>query len=216
MRHQAVKSELKSTTGGIRQLHPHRAVGRFVYNGIAQVDTWTRKADMPTARNWFGTTAVNGKIYAIGGFGETSVGGLVVFSTVEAYDPATDTWTKKTDMPTARDVLSTIAVNGKIYAIGGAHLVRVASHFGEEAVGTAPLAVDWAVNQSLFNPERVRHALAELEAMGERSPGVKMASECGSACHRDKALVQLSQPVQSGDVDTVSVGYRCRGAGADL
>jgi hypothetical protein len=44
-------------------------------------------------------------------------------------------------------------------------LVRVASHFGETAVGAAPPGVDWAVNLSVFNPERVRHALAELEAM---------------------------------------------------
>jgi hypothetical protein len=38
---------------------------------------------------------------------------------VEAYDPATDTWTKKTSMPRARTFLATSAVNGKIYAIGG-------------------------------------------------------------------------------------------------
>jgi hypothetical protein len=51
-------------------------------------------------------------------------------------------------------------------------LVRVASHFGETAVGAAPLGVEVALNQS---PERVRHALAELEAMEKRSPGVEMA-----------------------------------------
>ena len=51
-------------------------------------------------------------------------------------------------------------------------LVRVASHFGEEAVGTAPPGVDEAITQS---PERVRQALAELETMGERSPGVEIA-----------------------------------------
>jgi len=38
---------------------------------------------------------------------------------VEEYDPAMDTWTRKADMPTARSALSTSAVNGKIYAIGG-------------------------------------------------------------------------------------------------
>jgi hypothetical protein len=40
-------------------------------------------------------------------------------SVVEEYDPATDTWTKKSDMPTARFALTSSAVNGKIYAIGG-------------------------------------------------------------------------------------------------
>jgi len=40
-------------------------------------------------------------------------------STVEAYDPETDTWEKKADIPTPRWGLSTSVVDGKIYAIGG-------------------------------------------------------------------------------------------------
>ena len=40
-------------------------------------------------------------------------------STVEAYDPAADVCVKKQDMPTARNCLSTCAVDGVIYAIGG-------------------------------------------------------------------------------------------------
>lgn len=42
-----------------------------------------------------------------------------IFSTVEEYDPVTDTWTEKVNMPTPRISLSTSVVNGKIYAIGG-------------------------------------------------------------------------------------------------
>jgi len=38
---------------------------------------------------------------------------------VEEYEPATDTWTRKTNMPTARCGLSTSVVDWKIYAIGG-------------------------------------------------------------------------------------------------
>ena len=72
----------------------------------------------------------NGKIYAIGG-GLQGVG----FSTVEEYDPATDTWTKKADMPTGRFALSTSVVNGKIYAIGG----------NREAAGPRPVTAATAV-----------------------------------------------------------------------
>ena len=79
-------------------------------------DTWTRKAEIPTARRGLSTSAVNGKIYAIGG---TSALGGFIFQKVEEYDPVTDKWTKKTDMPTARSDLTTGALNGKIYAIGG-------------------------------------------------------------------------------------------------
>lgn len=79
-------------------------------------DTWTKKTDMPTARGLFSASAVNGRIYAIGGWNGIGMGRL---STVEEYDPATDRWTKKTDMPAPRSDLATSVVNGKIYAIGG-------------------------------------------------------------------------------------------------
>ena len=36
--------------------------------GIAQVDTWTRKADMPVAASGLSTSVVDGKIYVIGGW----------------------------------------------------------------------------------------------------------------------------------------------------
>ena len=81
-------------------------------------DTWTKKADMPTSRSAFDTAAVNGKIYAIGGnTGKWLVGPYL--STVEEYDPVTDIWTKKADMPIERFELAASALNGKIYVVGG-------------------------------------------------------------------------------------------------
>ena len=81
---------------------------------LAAGDAWIRKADMPTARSSLATSAVNGKIYAIGGHTGNGVVG-----TVEEYDPVIDTWTKKANMPTARFRLSTSVVDGIIYAFGG-------------------------------------------------------------------------------------------------
>jgi N-acetylneuraminic acid mutarotase len=81
-------------------------------------DTWTTKSEMPTARASVSTNAVNGRIYAIGGtpgYNQWNQG----LTTVEEYDPSTDTWATKTDMPTPRTYFSTCVVNGKIYAIGG-------------------------------------------------------------------------------------------------
>ena len=74
---------------------------------------WTTKASMPTARYDFSAAAINGKIYALGGY---NYGNL---STVQEYDPVTNQWTTKASMPTARYGLAAAAINGKIYALGG-------------------------------------------------------------------------------------------------
>jgi hypothetical protein len=70
---------------------------------------------MPTERNFLSTAVVDGKIYAIGG----ALASKAMLSTVEVYDPATDTWTTKTPMPTARIGHTSTVVDGKIYVIGG-------------------------------------------------------------------------------------------------
>jgi len=82
-------------------------------------DTWTTKADMPTARALSDIAVVDGQIYVIGGVAGETVQENRALSTVEAYDPATDTWTKKADMPTARLDLAACVVDGRIYATGG-------------------------------------------------------------------------------------------------
>lgn len=91
---------------------------------LAQEKEWTRKAGIPTARWGLSTSVVNGKIYAIGGMAGDSVNGSREVSTVEVYDPTTDTWTMKADMPTARACISTCVVNGKIYVFGGYSLAN--------------------------------------------------------------------------------------------
>ncbi len=81
-------------------------------------DRWVRKADMPTARIQLSACAVNGKIYAIGGISWDGAQGPAL-SAVEEYDPSTDTWTKKADMPMPTYNHAATVVNGKIYVMGG-------------------------------------------------------------------------------------------------
>ncbi len=85
----------------------------FTNTQSARAQTWTQKADMPTARNAVRTSVVDGKIYAIGAL--QGVG----LSKVEAYDPASDTWTEKAAMPTPRTFIDPRVVDGKIYLLGG-------------------------------------------------------------------------------------------------
>jgi len=84
-----------------------------------KTDTWKEKVEMPTAREYLSTSVVDGKIYAIGGSIWVGFGDQRSLTTVEEYDPATDTWAEKADMPTARHGIFSCVVNGKIYAIGG-------------------------------------------------------------------------------------------------
>lgn len=79
---------------------------------------WTTKRPMPTPRTELGVATVNNRLYAIGGYSGTALPGSVL-QTVEEYDPTTDAWTRKADMPTPRRQLVVVAVNGRIYAIGG-------------------------------------------------------------------------------------------------
>ena len=87
-----------------------------VYDPAA--DSWASKKDMPSSRYGLSNSLISGKIYTFGGNiiendEEFSV------SVVECYDPATDTWTRKANMPTARFAHSTVVAGGKIYAVGG-------------------------------------------------------------------------------------------------
>ena len=88
------------------------------YNPIT--NTWETKASMPTPRADLCANIVNDKIYLIGGkkyssttpfYGETDIN--------EVYDPATDTWTTKTPIPTGVQGYASAVVNDKIYIIGG-------------------------------------------------------------------------------------------------
>ena len=77
---------------------------------------WTTGASMSSqVRRGPNVAAVNGKIYVLGS-DDFNLNGL---GDVHMYDPATDTWTTKSPMPTARGFASVAVVNNVIYVIGG-------------------------------------------------------------------------------------------------
>jgi N-acetylneuraminic acid mutarotase len=83
-------------------------------------NTWSSLASMPTARNSLAAAfGADGRLYVFGG--ETGGQGTGTnVSTVEAYDPATNTWSTRANMPTARDFLAAAtASDGLIYVVGG-------------------------------------------------------------------------------------------------
>lgn len=82
-------------------------------------DTWSSRAPMPTGRAGAATAVVDDTIIIAGGEGNGAVASGV-FSQVEAYDPASDTWTALPDMLTPRHGTGAAAINGRVYVPGGA------------------------------------------------------------------------------------------------
>ncbi|MBF6614790.1 MAG: hypothetical protein IVW55_16895, partial [Chloroflexi bacterium] len=83
---------------------------------------WRAKASMPTARLYLGAAVVDGTIYAIGGL----PGDLTDLATVEAYNPATDSWSARHSMSLPRGGVAAVGVDsrqpgcgGFLYALGG-------------------------------------------------------------------------------------------------
>jgi N-acetylneuraminic acid mutarotase len=104
-------------TGGWCQDMP--AATAEIYDPVA--NTWTSASSMATARS--GHTAVllgNGKVLVVGGYGRTNAGVRNDLSSVELYDPGTNTWSAAASMSTPRVWhTTTLLPNGKVLAAGG-------------------------------------------------------------------------------------------------
>ena len=87
-------------------------------------DKWTEKTPVPkpACAGPLSATTYNGLLYAFGGTANypfESPDPKLPLSAVCAYNPQTDSWESKKNMPTPRYALGTFLVNEKIYAIGG-------------------------------------------------------------------------------------------------
>ncbi|CAD6996490.1 unnamed protein product [Ceratitis capitata] len=87
-----------------------------------------------------GVAALNGKLYACGGYDGTSF-----LRSVEVYDPITDTWSLVTPMNCKRSRVALAANMGKLWAIGG--------YDGETNLSTVevydPEADEWSFEPSM-------------------------------------------------------------------
>lgn len=121
---------------------PGSGVDRSVAAYDPLTDTWTGRAPLPTPRYDLSVAVVNGILYAIGGsLFDPSCSCVRQVGTVEAYDPATDTWTARAPMPTARSSFGAATLNGVIYAVGGADW--------REALG---LGLSWISATEAYDP----------------------------------------------------------------
>ena len=119
-------------------------------------NTWTTKAEMPTARTGIRANNVNNQIYVIGGF--ESAGSTVKPSNkTEAYDPITDTWTVKAEMPYPAVYHSSVVVDAKIYVL------------------TSPFQIDR--NQVLDSPIQIYDIKTNSWSLGSFLPTTQSSSD---------------------------------------
>jgi N-acetylneuraminic acid mutarotase len=109
-------------------------------------NAWTAGAQMPGGpRYHFPAVAVNGIVYAIGGW--QSAGQGVALNRVEAYNPGSNSWTTVSSMPTARGGQAAAYLNGLIYVAGGCNGTCSSALNTVEAYD--PVANSWTTKQAL-------------------------------------------------------------------
>lgn len=75
---------------------------------------WTSLRPLPAPRQETAVVELGGAIYVIGGFDRSQV----IVSTVERYDPATDTWTAVQPLPRPLHHVNAAVLDGKIFVVG--------------------------------------------------------------------------------------------------
>ena len=84
-------------------------------SAIILAAAWITLAPVLTPRQEVAVAAVNGKVYLIGGFGP----GGSILSSVEEYDPATNTWRFIAPLPAGRHHTAAAVIGSSIYVVGG-------------------------------------------------------------------------------------------------
>src|SRR5262245_36934066 len=81
----------------------------------AHAQKWSRAAPFPEASEELYGIAAGGKLYVFGGLAP----GWTPKGLVYEYDPASDQWTKKKNMPLLSHHVALAQLGGKIYVLGG-------------------------------------------------------------------------------------------------
>src|SRR6267378_475347 len=83
------------------------------------MDKWSApRARMPTTRSALGAGTYNGRIYVAGGeFQDPHM--MATFRSVEAFDPATNTWSIMPSMPVSRHGLAAGVIGNRLLLVGG-------------------------------------------------------------------------------------------------
>ncbi len=104
----AVLADSIYVCGGLGYGERPYSCGRFHSN------SWTAISPMREVRSYFAMVAVNGNLFAIGGYNSTGAS----LSSVEQFDPMNNRWEFASPMRKGRDSVSAVVLNGYIYVCG--------------------------------------------------------------------------------------------------
>jgi N-acetylneuraminic acid mutarotase len=105
-----------------------RYEGTFSFNGgvstsPVSITGWSGQAPMPTGRSGLGAASANGQVYAIGGLGGSCDGvsacNFGPSTTVESYNPVTNTWSPAPSLSFGRETAGVAAIGNTIYVVCG-------------------------------------------------------------------------------------------------
>ena len=165
-------------------------------------DSWRIVTSMATIRSFLTSGEINGKIYSIGGQDSSSIVNTVEAFTPPALQPA-DSWATKANMPTARDRLAAVAVDGIVYAIGGVTGTVVPT---VEAYN--PTSNTWSTKAPML-AKRMEHSAATVNgiiyAIGGYSPGYLSSVEAYNPA-TDMWSTKASMPTARYGFTSVVVG----------
>lgn len=120
----------------------------FIYDIVS--DTWSVGADALEFQGDNCASALNGKVYMVGGYGL----GYSYLNTTEVYNPAQNSWTSLPDMPTPRGDLMCATLDGEIYVLGGYYdpTNNNSNAFSAKMESFNPLTGTWTERPDLLTP----------------------------------------------------------------
>jgi hypothetical protein len=106
------------SVGGVTGIVDGKALAdAFVYDPVSAA--WSRIADLPQALESPSAAFVDGTLYVVGGWGFDGQDAATEQTTVYAYDPAANTWTRRADMPAGTATASAAVLGTDLYVVGG-------------------------------------------------------------------------------------------------
>lgn len=145
------------TGGGFTTSHLRRRIVELIETSMPldpgvtlRPPPWNEAASMSMPRQEASAVALNGKVYVMGGYNGSSI-----LSSVEIYDPATDTWSPGPTMPGPVLRARAHVIQGKIYVVRPAQDMFIfdpamnmwstgpSTPFGDPASGSCALLDEW-------------------------------------------------------------------------